>query len=154
MLSRRAAFVFGISDFVTAALVVFGVFAALPARWVPVDSVAALLAALKAASSATLLAAAKKAARSGAPISGTSASDRWARRLVRAAASFALAVGLALVSALALTASWLSGVYGPVGRGGAVVLVLVAALALPYLVVLPAVQLCWFAPKSEVTAGG
>jgi hypothetical protein len=47
------------------------------------------------------------------------------------------------VTVLAVTASWLSGVYGPVGAGGAVVLVLVAALALPYLVVLPVVQLVW-----------
>ena len=54
-----------------------------------------------------------------------------------------LALGLALVTVLAVTASWLSGVYGPVGAGGAVVLVLVAALALPYLVVLPVVRLVW-----------
>jgi hypothetical protein len=58
-------------------------------------------------------------------------------------AAFALALGLALVTWLALTASWLSGVYGPVGRGGALLLAFVAALALPYLVVLPAVQLVW-----------
>jgi len=154
MLSRRAALVFGISDLVTAALIVFGVFGALPARWAPVDSVAALLAASKAASSAALLAAATRAARQGTAIGSTSASDRWAWRLARAAAGFALAVGLCLVSALALTASWLSGVYGTVGRGGAVVLALVAALVLPYLVVLPAVQLCWLAPRSELSARG
>ncbi|HXX65783.1 MAG TPA: hypothetical protein VEK07_01280 [Polyangiaceae bacterium] len=154
MLSRRAALVFGLSDFVTATLIVFGVFGALPARWAPVDSVAALLAASKAASSAMLLAAATRAARRGTPVGSTSASDRWAWRLARAGAGFALAVGLFLVSTLALTASWLSGVYGTVGRGGAVVLALAAALVLPYLVVLPAVQLCWFAPKSEVGARG
>jgi hypothetical protein len=58
-------------------------------------------------------------------------------------AALALVFGLVLVTALALTASWLSGVYGPVGRGGALLLTLVAALALPYLVVLPLVQLVW-----------
>jgi hypothetical protein len=47
------------------------------------------------------------------------------------------------VATLALTASYLSGIYGPVGKGGALILVLVAALALPYLVVLPASQLVW-----------
>ena len=59
------------------------------------------------------------------------------------AAALALAFGVALVTTLALTASWLSGVYGPVGRSGALLLTLVAALALPYLVVLPAAELLW-----------
>lgn len=152
MLSCRAAVVFGIADLVTAALIVIGVFAALPARWAPVDSVAALLASLMVASSAALLVAAAQAARRKASIgdsSGGATWAPWAQRLARIAAAFALAVGVSLVSALALTASWLSGVYGTVGRGGAIVLVLVAALALPYLVVLPTVQLFWFASASK-----
>lgn len=149
MFSSRAALVFGIADFVTAALIVFGVFVALPARWWPVDSVAAALAGLKLASSSTLLVATAGAARQGARTWGHSPVDRWARHLASAAAAAALAVGLCLVTALAVTASWLSGVYGSVGRGGAVVLALVAALTLPYLVVLPAVELLWFVPKSH-----
>ena len=52
-----------------------------------------------------------------------------------------LFLGLLLVGALAISASFLMGIYGPVGRGGAVILVLVAALAVPYLVVAPALQL-------------
>ena len=48
---------------------------------------------------------------------------------------------------LALTASWLAGIYGPVGAGGAAIMALVAALALPYLVVLPCVELVWLAPR-------
>jgi hypothetical protein len=67
----------------------------------------------------------------------------WAPRVARAASALSLALGLALVTVLATTASWLSGVYGPVGLGGAVILALVAALALPYLVVLPVVRLVW-----------
>jgi hypothetical protein len=70
----------------------------------------------------------------------------WGRWAARIAAVIALVVGLGLVSALSLTASYLSGIYGPVGRGGALILILVAALALPYLVVLPAVQLVWLGP--------
>ncbi len=58
----------------------------------------------------------------------------------------ALALGLFAVTVVAVTASWLSGIYGPVGRGGAIILALVAALALPYLVVLPVVQLVWLRP--------
>jgi hypothetical protein len=58
----------------------------------------------------------------------------------------ALALGLFLVTVLAVTASWLSGVYGPVGAGGALILTLVAVMALPYLVVLPVVELVWLRP--------
>jgi len=132
MLSRRAAFVFGTLDLVTAALTALGVFVALPARWAPIDATAAAVLALELGSSAALF-------------SGAS----WAERLATVAAGFAFGVGLVLVTLLALTASWLSGVYGAVGRGGALVLVLVAALALPYLVVFPAVKLFWLGSSSR-----
>ncbi|MCL2447866.1 MAG: hypothetical protein FWD17_02840 [Polyangiaceae bacterium] len=134
MLTRRAAVVFGVADLLTAVLVVFGVFVALPARFWPVDVAAGTLASLDVASAAGLLA-------------GTA----WGPRVAAASAVAFLAVGLALVSALALTASWLSGVYGPVGRGGAVILVLVAALAVPYLVVMPAVKLMWTWPPRKAS---
>ncbi len=126
MLSRRAAVVFGSADVVTALLVVIGVFLGLPSRWLPVDVVAIALTGLLVASGAGLLL--------NAP---------WAVRAARVTSAVALAIGLGVVTVLAITASWLSGVYGPVGRGGAVVLALVAALALPYLVVVPVVRLVW-----------
>jgi len=66
--------------------------------------------------------------------------------VARAASAVALALGLFLVTVLAVTASWLSGVYGPVGAGGAIILTLVAVMALPYLVVLPVVELVWLRP--------
>src|SRR6185312_2865097 len=100
MLSRRAAVVFGVADLVTAALVAVGVFVALPARWAPVDVCAAVVIAADVASGVGLL--------RGAP---------WAARVARAASALALTLGLALVTTLAVTASWLSGVYGPVGKG-------------------------------------
>jgi hypothetical protein len=124
--SRGLALVFGVADLLTAAVVTVGVFMGLPARWAPVDVAAGVLVALKLGSGVSLLARA-----------------RWVAPLATVAAAFAFALGLALVTALALTASWLSGVYGPVGRSGALLLTLVAALALPYLVVLPAAQLFW-----------
>jgi hypothetical protein len=132
MLSRRAAVVFGVADLLTGALVLFGVFAALPARWAPVDVPAGLLGALEIAAGGALL-----------------ARVAWAERLARAAAAVALALGLFVVSLLAVTASWLSGVYGPVGAGGAIILALVAAMVLPYLVVLPVVQLVWLRPRAD-----
>jgi hypothetical protein len=129
-MSRRAAWVFGLSNVVTALLVAGGVFGCLPARWPPVDGVAGVVAALELASGVGLL--------TGA---------RWASRVARAAGVVALAVGLLLVTLLALAASWLSGVYGPVGMGGAIIIALVAALALPYLVVLPCVELVWIGAR-------
>jgi hypothetical protein len=135
MLSRRAALVFGIADLLTAAVVGLGVFVALPARWWPVDLAAAVLAALELVAGVALLVRAT-----------------WAERAARAASAVALGLGLFLVTVLAVTASWLSGVYGPVGAGGAIILTLVAVLALPYLVVLPAVELVWLRPVARVPA--
>jgi hypothetical protein len=129
MLSRRAAIVFGAVDVVTGGVVGVGVFVALPSRWWPVDVAAAVVMALELAAGFGLLSGAK-----------------WAERAARAASAVALAVGLFAVTVLAVTASWLGGVYGPVGKGGAIVLALVAALALPYLVVAPIVELVWLRP--------
>jgi hypothetical protein len=126
MLSRRASVVFGIADLATAAVILLGVFVGLPSRWAPVDGVALAVAGLDVASGIGLL-----------------ATKTWATRVAKMASRVALAVGLLLIGTLAITASWLSGVYGPVGLGGAVILALVAALALPYLVVLPVVRLVW-----------
>jgi hypothetical protein len=126
ILKIRASLVFGVADLLTAVLVLVGVFMALPARWAPVDVPAAALIVVKLASGLSLIARA-----------------HWAPRLATMGAALALVLGLGLVTTLALTASWLSGVYGPVGQGGALLLTLVAALALPYLVVLPAAELVW-----------
>jgi hypothetical protein len=132
MRSRRASLAFGAANLLTAAVVTLGVFAGLPARWAPVDVAAAPLTALELASAVGLL--------SGA---------RWAARMSRVACATALAFGLFAMTALSVTASWLSGIYGSVGRGGAIVLALVAALALPYLVVLPVAQLVWLRPGRD-----
>jgi hypothetical protein len=132
VLSRPAAHSFGIAHLLTGALVGLGVFVALPARWWPVDVPAALLTALELSAGVALV-----------------ARTSWAERLARVACIVALSLGLFTVSVLAVTASWLGGVYGPVGRGGAIVLALVAALAVPYVVVLPVVQLVWLRPRGR-----
>ena len=124
--ARAAAVAFGAIDAVSAILVYIGVFEGLPARYWLVDAGAALLIVLFSAAAAGLL--------TGTP---------WARRAALAASAASLVLGLLLVTTLALTASYLSGVYGPVGRGGALILGLIAALALPYLVALPLAQLAW-----------
>jgi hypothetical protein len=123
---RAAAIGFGAVDVISALLLYIGVFEGLPARYWLVDGGAALLVALFAGAGFGLL--------TDAP---------WASRAALASSVAALVLGLALVSTLALTASYLSGVYGPVGKGGALILGLVAALALPYLVAVPLAQLAW-----------
>jgi hypothetical protein len=129
---RRVALAFGLANVLTALILYVGVFVALPARWWPVDVPAAILIALEFASGAGLLAGAA-----------------WAPRASRIVEALALALGLLAVSLLAVTASWLSGVYGPVGKGGGLILALVAALALPYVVVLPVAELLWLREPSE-----
>jgi hypothetical protein len=124
--NRTGATAFGILDLTTAVLLTTGVFVGLPARWIPVDVATALLVTLETASGVALL-----------------SNVSWAPSLAFGVAALALALGLGLVTVLAMTASWLAGIYGPVGRGGAVLYVLVAALAIPYLVALPALQLAW-----------
>jgi len=134
-MTKRARIGFGAANIGVSALVGWGVFRGLPTRWLPVDALALLVVVLMASSGAALL------ANHGAK-----------ERLTRIAAGVVLVIGLALFAMLALTASWLAGVYGPVGKGGAAIFVLVALLALPYLVVLPAVELAWIGPRGRRTA--
>lgn len=126
VLTRRGRFLCAAGSFSSALLVTGGVFGALPARWAPVDVTAALVAAACAASGGLLI-----------------ANMRIAERVARIVSALVLVLGLVLVLVLATTASYLSGVYGAVGKGGAMVLVFVAALAVPYLVALPAAQLLY-----------
>lgn len=123
---------FGVINLGVAALVAWCVFRGLPTRWWVVDTGGAIVTALMAASGVALL-----------------ANHRLAEKVTRIAAGVVLAHGLALFAALALTASWLYGVYGPVGKGGAALFVLVTLLVVPYLVVLPAALLAWVGPRSR-----
>jgi hypothetical protein len=125
-MSRHVTLAFGVANLITALLVAGGVFVGLPARWAPLDGVAGVVALLEMASGVGLV--------TRAP---------WGSGAARAASTVALAAGLFAVTSLAVAASWLSGVYGPVGTGGSIILALVAALVLPYLVVLPCAELVW-----------
>jgi hypothetical protein len=121
---------FGVLNVGVAVLVAWGVFRGLPTRWWVVDDGAAVVAGLMAASGIALL-----------------ANHRLAEPITRVAGFVVLALGLAVFAALALTASWLYGVYGPVGKGGSALFALVALLVFPYVVVLPAVLLAWVGPR-------
>ena len=129
---RTATIAFGVGNLVTAVLVAIGIFAGLPSRWAPVDIAAGAIVATQAAAGVGLL-----------------ARTRWAEKMARVAATVALAIGLFAVTMLAVTASWLYGVYGPVGRGGSLVMLLVLSMLLPYVVALPLGQLLWLRPRRQ-----
>ena len=125
-MQKRARIAFGATNAVVAALVAWSVFRGLPTRWWVVDDGAFVIVVLMAASSVALL-----------------TNHRLAEPITRAAAAVTLLLGLAVFATLALTASWLYGVYGPVGKGGSALFALVALMVFPYLVVLPAALLAW-----------
>jgi hypothetical protein len=131
----RAQVGFGTVNLVAAGLVALGVFQGLPTRWWVIDVPAGIVIGLLGTAGGGLL-----------------ARRPWAPALARLASALTLVLGLALVGALAVSVSYLWGIYGPVGRGGALLLLLVAALALPYLVVLPAAQLVWLGPPARTAA--
>jgi hypothetical protein len=130
MHARQKRLLFGVLDLASGAGVLAAVFRGLPARWLPVDVLAAVLAGALVGSGALLL-----------------FNHRVARSAARASGMLALAVGLVAFALLAIAASHLSGVYGPVGQAGAMLFLLGAALVLPYLVALPALKLLWLGSR-------
>jgi hypothetical protein len=109
-----------------AVLLLAGVWGLLPARYWPVDASLSALALLQLGAAVGLL-----------------ARQAWGVRVGLFAGWAALCAGATLVTVLALTVAHLSGMYGPVGAGGAVLMAVIAALVLPYLVLLPALQIMW-----------
>jgi hypothetical protein len=107
-------------------LLLIGVWGLLPARYAPIDFVGSALALLQLSAAAGLL-----------------TRKRWAVRVALIAGWAALVAGATLATVLAMTVAHLSGTYGPVGAGGAVLMAVIAALVLPYLVFLPAMQVAW-----------
>ena len=129
-MDKRARVGFGIANVVVGLAIALCVWRLLPTRWWVVDGGGAIVTLLLVASGAALLRNARSAA-----------------HLTRIASFVVLALGLAVFAALVLTASWIHGVYGPVGKGGAIIFALVALMVLPYVVVLPLVELLWLGPK-------
>lgn len=122
---------FGVANVFVAVLLAACVFRGLPTRWIVVDGPTVVVSGLLLASGLALL-----------------ARSPHAERITRVAATVALGLGLLVVLILSGTAAWLSGVYAPVGKGGAAVFGLVVALLVPYVVVLPAAELLWLGPRA------
>ena len=114
-----------------AVVLLAGVWLALPVRWWPMDVGMTILAVLLAVAGFGLF-------------QGTA----WSGRVGRAVAALVLVVGASLATTLAFTAAGLAGLYGPVGKGGAIILTVSAFLVLPYLIVFPAAQLYFLLPKT------
>ncbi|MEO8878629.1 MAG: hypothetical protein ABI461_23770 [Polyangiaceae bacterium] len=125
----RSRIVFGTLDLLASALIAIGVFLGLPARWMPVDVCAGLLIVLLAGAGFGLL-----------------RNTEWSEPLARLASRIVLAFALLLFALVSSSVSYLYGIYGAVGRGGATLFILVAALAFPYLFVLPVIELLWLGP--------
>lgn len=136
-MSRRGRIGFGAANLAFAAFLLLVVFRGLPTRWWVVDSASAITAALMIAGGAALL-----------------ANHKHAAIVARAASAVTLTLGLSLVAGLAITAGWLWGTYGPVGKGGAAIFGLVVLLAVPYAVVFPAAELLWIGPPPRRAAKG
>ena len=134
-MNSRARIGFGFANLFVATLLASCIYLGLPTRWWVVDWGAAIVIAGLTTSGFALL-----------------TNHRLALVLTRIAAQVVLAFGLVTVAILALTLSWLVGVYGPVGKGGGAIFGLVALLIFPYLVILPIVLLVWVGPRRADSA--
>jgi hypothetical protein len=81
-------------------------------------------------------------------------SSSLALRALRVAALVLLVLGLGLLTAFALSVAFLSGIHGPFGAFGSILMGLVVFLIAPYAVVYPAVQLWWLARAQQGAATG
>jgi hypothetical protein len=111
-------------------------FAALPARYPQVDVPVGLLALLLTGSGAMLL-----------------YGVRQGPLVARISSAVAFVVGLAFLTTLLWTASYLKGIYGDLGRGASAFFVLVAFTVLPYLVIYPGAALLLLRPTRPPAAG-
>lgn len=124
-LDRRAAShrIIAAYDLFLGAGLLLGIWAGLPDRWWPVDVGGTALGVLLVLVSFGLF-----------------FRKRWAEPAALAIASVTCAAGALLVTAIAVTAGQLAGMYGPVGAGGSAILGTAFLLLVPYLVVFPGAQ--------------
>jgi hypothetical protein len=120
----RLALLFAAVNLLVAGLVGTGVFLGMPVRWWVVDGAAIVVVIALLTSTAAL-----------------TINRAWCSWALRISAGLLLAIGLALLAAVVLTAAFLHATGGALGARGVLGFALAAALILPYFVVYPAVQL-------------
>jgi hypothetical protein len=122
----RVRVAFGVMNLVAALVLVGGVFAVVTPRFWGLDVPVALIALVQLASAVGLL-----------------AKLPWAERALRIAAWVSLGLGSLLVGLVVISMAYLRGIHGDYGVAALVVSALIVALLVPYVLVLPALQLLW-----------
>ncbi len=122
----RVRIAFGVLNASVALILLIGVFVVVTPRFWGLDVPAALIALLELVSAAALL-----------------ANLPWARRALRVAAWVSLGLGSLLVALVVISMAFLRGIHGDYGVAALAVSGLIVALLVPYVVVLPALQLWW-----------
>ena len=126
MADSRVRIAFGVLNAISGVVVLVGVFMLAQPRFWALDVPAALIGMAQLASAVSLL-----------------ARLRWALRALAVAAWVSFVLGLAVVFLIVLTMLFLRGIHGDYGVAALAVSGLIVALLLPYIVVLPALQLLW-----------
>ncbi|MES1178813.1 MAG: hypothetical protein ABUL62_31110 [Myxococcales bacterium] len=125
-LSNAARLTFGISNLVVALILLGGVFAVVQPRFWGFDVPLALIAFSQLASGVGLL-----------------FRLPWATKALRVSAWVSFAVGLVVISLIVLSMAFLRGILGDYGVAAMAVSGLIIALLVPYVLVLPALELLW-----------
>jgi hypothetical protein len=131
-LSKRARLTFGISNLLVALILFAGVFAVVQPRFWALDLPLGLIALLQLVSGGALL-----------------GRLPWAERALRVAAWACFALGLTVVSLIVLSMVFLRGIHGDYGVAAMAVSGLIVALLVPYVLVLPALELLWLKRATE-----
>jgi hypothetical protein len=134
LLSPRSSRIFGASNAFVAVLLAVLAFVAVQTRFWLIDLPLAAVALLLVASAVGLL-----------------AKRSWAERVLRVAAWAAFGLGLALTALLVLTIAFLRGVHGELGTVAMATCGLVIALLVPYVIVLPGLELVWLGRRGDST---
>ena len=122
----RVRITFGVLNGVAGIVLLVGVFVVTEPRFWALDVPATLIAAAQLASAVSLL-----------------ARLRWALRALALAAWVSFVLGLVIVFLIVLTMLFLRGIHGDYGVAAMAVSGLVVALLVPYIVILPALELLW-----------
>ena len=122
----RVRIAFGVLNGLAGVVVLVGVFGVAEPRFWALDVPAALIGVAQLASAVSLL-----------------ARLRWALRALQVAAWLTFVLGLVVVFLVVLTMLFLRGIHGDYGVAAMAVSGLVVALLVPYVVVLPALELLW-----------
>lgn len=131
-LSNPARLTFGILNLLVALILTCGVFVVVQPRFWALDVPLALIACAQLVSGVALL-----------------LRLPWALRALSVAAWAAFGLGLLVISLIILSMVFLRGILGDYGVAALAVSGLIVALLVPYLLVLPAVELLWLKRASE-----